>query len=118
MALILLACSSGGLTMCFVFAATYGLSNGLLTIVRGTLPADLFPAIPVGTLLGYLARPALLAMAIASLCFSFVSSSGLPFETRVLGMSALALLSLLLLMAATRRMPEALLEPATAKQIR
>ncbi len=102
-ALILLACSSGSLAAGFAFAAVYGLSNGLLTIVRGTLPAELFPSIPVGSLLGRLARPALLSMAIAPLCFSFVSASGLPFAARVIALSGLALLALVLLLAATRK---------------
>ncbi|MGT2428140.1 hypothetical protein ACU4HD_04635 [Cupriavidus basilensis] len=93
-ALMLLACSSGSLAVGFGFAAVYGLSNGLLTIVRGTLPAELFPSIPVGSLLGRLARPTLLSMALAPLCFSFVSASGLPFTARVLALSGLALLAL------------------------
>jgi len=103
LSLILLACSSGDLLTGFVFAALYGLSNGLLTIVRGTLPAVLFPEIPVGNLLGRLARPALLSMAIAPLCFSVVSSTGLSFVTRTLALACLASLAAVLLIAATRR---------------
>lgn len=115
-ALVLLASSSGSLAVGFIFAAVYGLSNGLLTIVRGTLPAVLFPAIPVGSLLGRLARPTLLSMAIAPLCFSFVSASAMPFAARVLALSILAMLALVLLIAATRSLDVTALRTAQQEE--
>ncbi|WP_174426648.1 MFS transporter [Cupriavidus basilensis] len=102
-ALPLLASSPGSIGTGMAFAVVYGLSNGLLTIVRGTLPADLFPGVPVGSLLGRLARPTLLSMAIAPLCFSLVSASGVAFVGLVLVLLGLASLALLLLIAATRQ---------------
>ena len=57
------------------FAALYGFSNGVMTIVRGTVPAELFGRHEFGTLLGRLARPQLIARAVApvalTLCFPF-----------------------------------------------
>ncbi|MCX7382034.1 MAG: hypothetical protein NT133_11585 [Alphaproteobacteria bacterium] len=47
-----------------VFAIGYGLSNGILTINRGTLPMHVFGPAGYATLLGRLALPSLLAQAI------------------------------------------------------
>lgn len=47
-----------------VFALAYGLSNGILTINRGTLPMHVFGPAGYATLLGRLALPSLLAQAI------------------------------------------------------
>ena len=47
------------------FAVLYGWSNGVMTIVRGTVPAQLFGRRNYGTLLGRLALPAFFAKAIA-----------------------------------------------------
>lgn len=102
-ALVLLACSEGSAWLGIIFAGCYGLSNGLLTIVRGLLPAELFPQIPVGTLLGKLARPTQLSMALAPLGFAAVSSTGMTFAGRVWLLLGLAVLSLGLLLLATRR---------------
>ncbi|MGH7041748.1 MAG: MFS transporter [Acetobacteraceae bacterium] len=49
----------------FVFAAGYGMSNGILTITRGALPMHLFGAQGNATRLGQLALPQLLAQALA-----------------------------------------------------
>lgn len=101
-ALTLLACSQGTVWLAIVFACCYGLSNGLLTIVRGLLPAELFPQVPVGSLLGKLARPTQLSMALAPVGFAAVASSGMAFTGRVLLLLCLALLSLGLLIWATQ----------------
>jgi hypothetical protein len=47
------------------FAVAYGMSNGILTISRGTLPMFLFGARGYATRLGRLALPQLLAQAVA-----------------------------------------------------
>ncbi|MGH7066371.1 MAG: MFS transporter [Acetobacteraceae bacterium] len=47
------------------FAICYGLSNGVLTINRGTLPMAIFGPQGYATLLGWLAMPVLLAQAVA-----------------------------------------------------
>lgn len=47
------------------FAVLYGMSNGILTINRGTLPLALFGPHGYATLLGWLALPVLLAQATA-----------------------------------------------------
>jgi hypothetical protein len=47
-----------------VFALAYGMSNGIMTINKGTLPMHLFGPHGYGTRLGRLALPALLAQAV------------------------------------------------------
>lgn len=55
----------GGPVAAGIFALLYGMSNGILTINRGTLPLALFGARGYATLLGWLAVPVLLAQATA-----------------------------------------------------
>ena len=52
------------------FAVAYGMSNGILTISRGTLPMHLFGAQGYATRLGRLALPPLLAQALAPTLFT------------------------------------------------
>jgi hypothetical protein len=56
---------AGGPVSCVLFAVLYGMSNGILTINRGTLPLALLGSRGYATLLGWLAVPVLLAQAIA-----------------------------------------------------
>ncbi len=56
---------AGGPISAVAFAVLYGMSNGILTINRGTLPLALLGARGYATLLGWLAVPVLLAQAIS-----------------------------------------------------
>jgi predicted MFS family arabinose efflux permease len=58
------------------FAMLYGVSNGVMTIVRGTVPAELFGRREFGTLLGRLARPQLIARAVAPVALTLA----FPFD--------------------------------------
>jgi MFS family permease len=58
--------------LAMLFALVYGWSNGVMTIVRGTVPAELFGSRGYGELLGRLARPAFIAKAIAPVTLTFV----------------------------------------------
>ncbi len=57
-----------------VFAAMYGVSNGVMTIVRGTLPAELYGRETYGAISGAMATPVLIAIAagpfVASLLYT------------------------------------------------
>lgn len=53
----------GGPVAAAAFAVLYGMSNGILTINRGTLPLALLGPRGYATLLGWLAVPVLLAQA-------------------------------------------------------
>ncbi|MGE4044529.1 MAG: MFS transporter [Acetobacteraceae bacterium] len=56
---------TGGPAAAVGFALLYGMSNGILTINRGTLPLALFGPAGYATMLGWLAVPVLLAQALA-----------------------------------------------------
>ena len=75
LALLFLAQVRGVMIVALAFALLYGFSNGVMTIVRGSVPAELFGRRAFGTLLGRLARPQLIARAVAPLalamCFAF-----------------------------------------------
>ena len=69
------------------FAALYGISNGVMTIVRGTVPAELFGRREFGTLLGRLAQPQLIARAAAPVALTLA----FPFDpTRAITVYLLA----------------------------
>jgi MFS family permease len=63
-ALVLLLLTNSYL-MAASFAILYGLSNGLITIVKGALPLSLFGSDGYGTLMGRLASPQLIAESMA-----------------------------------------------------
>jgi predicted MFS family arabinose efflux permease len=75
-----------------LFALCYGASNGILTIARGTVPAQLFGPQQQGALLGALARPSFVAKALAPALFAAGLSAG--FTMRI-GVALLALVSAL-----------------------
>jgi hypothetical protein len=71
-ALLLLPQLSGALAPALLFAVLYGTSNGVMTIVRGVVPAELFGRSDYGALLGRLARPQFIARAIAPAAFALL----------------------------------------------
>jgi predicted MFS family arabinose efflux permease len=60
-----------------VFVIAYGCGNGVLTIVKGTAPAELFGREGFGTILGHLSRAGLYAKAFAPASFSGLLALGL-----------------------------------------
>lgn len=58
------------------FAVLYGVANGLLTIVKATLPVELFGFEGIGALLGTFSAPSLVARALAPLCFAAALTQG------------------------------------------
>ena len=91
-----------------LFAISYGASNGILTIARGTAPVELFGAQQQGALLGALARPSFVAKALAPALFAAGLSAGFSMRN---GVALLALISgaafVCFLMAAKAAAPEA-----------
>jgi predicted MFS family arabinose efflux permease len=78
------------------FAAMYGWSNGVMTIVRGTVPGELFGHRQFGALLGRLARPQFVAKAIAPLALTLVFAVD---PDRTLSLYSLAAIGLAALVA-------------------
>lgn len=83
-----------GLHLAFMFAALYGIANGVITIARGTVPAELFGRAGYGALLGRIARPAFVARAIAPVAFA-LALVPLASWGAVAGLQVCAILSLL-----------------------
>jgi len=75
LALLVLALGGGGLATAVLFVMLLGLSNGVMTIVRGIVPATLFGRERLATVLGLLAAPTLGARAAAPLVIAFLVAS-------------------------------------------
>lgn len=99
-ALLMLAAMSGPSLLAFLFAVVYGMSNGIMTIVRGTVPAELFGREGYGAILGRLAQPVFFAKAVAPLAFAAVMSSGLSRASAVMTLAACGGLGLAAFLAA------------------
>ena len=91
---VVLLLLDGQVAIAILFAVLFGFSNGVVTIVRGTVPAELFGRAGYGRTLGLLAAPALFARAIAPLAFAplaAASTSALGWLLILLAMSILSL---------------------------
>jgi MFS family permease len=71
----LMAASGAGLAV-VAFVVLYGFGNGIFTIVRGAVPAQLYGTHRIGAILGTLARPELFSRAIAPAVFSGLLTMG------------------------------------------
>jgi MFS family permease len=87
---------AGGPIAAGAFALMYGMSNGILTINRGTLPLALFGPVGYATLLGWLAVPSLLAQASAPTLIAPLVAAVPALHLLMLG-GGLALVAMLLL---------------------
>jgi len=96
LALLLLTQVHGIWIAALAFAALYGWSNGVMTIVRGTVPGELFGHRHFGAMLGRLARPQFVAKAIAPLALTLVFAVD---PARTLSLYALAAIGLAALVA-------------------
>jgi predicted MFS family arabinose efflux permease len=103
LALLALFFVQGMSPLAIIAAALFGLSNGLMTIVRGTVPAALFGREGYGLLLGRLARPAFIARALAPAAFPLALTAGLVHGKAVLMLAACGGLSLAAYQLAVRK---------------
>ena len=84
------------------FAITFGWANGVQTIVRGTVPAELFGHDDYGQLMGRLAFPSFIARAVAPLALTLTGSSVLGVDLSVPLLGCVALLALVAYVIAIR----------------
>jgi predicted MFS family arabinose efflux permease len=98
-ALIVLTQVHGLWIVALAFALMYGWSNGVMTIVRGTVPGELFGHRQFGALLGRLAQPQFVAKAIAPVALTLVFAID---PQRVLSLYALAAVGLVAFFAYRR----------------
>jgi MFS family permease len=76
------------------FAVTYGCANGVQTIVRGTVPAEMFGHEGYGHLIGRLAFPSFIARALAPIGLTFAGGAVFGMELSFLVLAGVALLAL------------------------
>lgn len=88
-----------------LFCMMYGMSNGILTIVRGTIPQTMFGGRHYGAISGALAGPALISRAAGPLAVAGLVQHGVP-ALLLLVLLAVALASLAFYMLAIRATPQ------------
>lgn len=101
-AMLLLAASPSNFTTAVAFVIIYGVSMGVMTIVRGTAPAELFAGRAMGGLLGRLARPTLIAKAVAPLVFSVIVIIGMSTQVALALLAAMSVAALFAFHLASR----------------
>lgn len=84
------------------FCGLYGLSNGILTIVRGTVPQKLFGQRNYGAIAGALAGPALMAQAAGPLAVAALVEAGMSAQAVLIILFAISLASAASYFAAVR----------------
>jgi Na+-translocating ferredoxin:NAD+ oxidoreductase RnfD subunit len=92
-AVVVLLALNGQIALALLFAVLFGGGNGVVTIVRGTVPAELFGRAGYGGTLGNLAAPALFARAIAPFAFAPLAVSESAMLVGLLVLLAMAALS-------------------------
>jgi MFS family permease len=103
--LISLSLVSAQLGIAILFAATYGCANGIQTIVRGTVPAELFGHEGYGQMVGRLAAPSFIARALAPIGLTLCASPRFGFDFSVPLLIGVAVLALITYLAAVRHIP-------------
>ncbi len=93
LAIVLLLTLEGTVRLVLVFAVLYGAANGVLTIVRGIVPAELFGRAGFGRTLGTLIAPSLIARAIAPLACAGMAVAGPATNAWLLGLTAVSILA-------------------------
>jgi predicted MFS family arabinose efflux permease len=99
---LLLPFITGGSWLIFVFAALYGGSNGMLTIVRALLPPELFGREDYGAIQGMIAMPVRITMAIAPFAFGALWAWWGSYDAVIvlcLGMAVCSLIAFMLNLA-------------------
>lgn len=92
-AVLVLLALYGEVALALLFAILFGGSNGVVTIVRGTVPAELFGRAGYGGTLGKLAAPALFARAVAPFAFAPLAAAESATYAGLLALLAMAVLS-------------------------
>lgn len=88
------------------FCIMYGLSNGIITIVRGTLPQAMFGSENYGAISGAMAGPALLAKASGPIIAAWMLNRGGTPTLLIAGLFGVAVTSVGLYFAAVRSKPQ------------
>jgi predicted MFS family arabinose efflux permease len=95
-----------------LFCVLYGLSNGVLTIVRGTIPQIMFGRENYGAISGALAGPALVARAAGPIALAWTLQQGVTPAAAMLILFAVAALSLAVFVLALQAGEESVADAA------
>jgi MFS family permease len=93
---------AGGIAIALAFALSYGCANGVQTIVRGTVPAELFGREGYGHTVGRLAAPSFIARAVAPIGLTLVAAPQLGADFSVPLLVLVAALALVTYVLAVR----------------
>ncbi|MES2208491.1 MAG: MFS transporter [Pseudomonadota bacterium] len=102
-ALCLLFAPAGWTVIYILFAMAYGMSNGVVTIVRGTLPAEMYGQEAYGAISGAMSTPVMLAIAAGSFIASVLYSLTGGYVGTLIVLIIMAILAAILFM--TIRVP-------------
>jgi MFS family permease len=100
--LLLFHALPAGLSSMLLFALLYGAGNGVVTIVRGTIPAYLYGREHYGAINGLMASPVLVAKALGPVLAALVWALAGSYDGVVLALASAASLALLFVWLAVR----------------
>ena len=100
-ALILLFAPAEWLLLYGLFAAMYGIGNGVMTIVRGSLPAELYGRQAYGAISGAMATPVTIAFAAGPFVASLLYAVGGGYPGAIMALIGVASLGAVLFFYAT-----------------
>jgi MFS family permease len=101
-ALLLLVPGRGGVGVLALALALYGASNGVMTIVRAVVPADLFGRERYATLNGALAVPVVVSRAVGPVAASFLWAATGGYSAMLWGLALVSVLAALAFWLAVR----------------
>jgi MFS family permease len=113
LSMVSLSLVSAQLGIAILFAVTYGCANGIQTIVRGTVPAELFGHEGYGQMVGRLAAPSFIARALAPIGLTLCASPRFGFDFSVPLLIGVAALALITYIAAVRHIPKRVAKSAS-----
>ena len=103
-ALMLLFAPATWLIVYGLFAAMYGIGNGVMTIVRGILPAELYGREAYGAISGAMATPVTIAFAAGPSVAAFLYTLGGGYPGAIIALAGIATLGAVLFFYATARL--------------
>jgi MFS family permease len=89
-ALVILRFAGLNWSLVVLFVALYGASNGIMTIARGTLPAEVFGRARYGALNGALAAPVLASRSLGPLVAALIWSAAGGYQVVIVALVAIA----------------------------
>jgi MFS family permease len=90
----LLYFSGGSWLLVIAFIACYGVSNGIITIARGTIPAEIFGRERYGAVNGALSAPVLASRAVGPLVASLIWTATGSYDAVVWTLAGIALIAI------------------------